>query len=74
MSPQQRSLFAHDPVEPTSWEHAVAADQWIARVVVNRPLNRPFDYLVPDPLREHLQPGMRVRVPFGGGNQLLVGY
>jgi len=73
---QQRRLFVSEPLvpEPKPWDHAAEADQWIARVVVNRPLETPFDYLVPDALRERLRPGHRVRVPFGGGNQRLVGY
>ena len=75
---QQRSLFAAEPQplipEPTPWDLAALADQWVARVVINRPLETTFDYLVPDALRERLQPGHRVRVPFGGGNQRLVGY
>ena len=74
--PKQRNLFAAEPLEPElkPWDRAAAADLWVARVVVNRPLETPFDYLVPDALREHLKPGMRVRVPFGGGHQRLVGY
>ena len=60
--------------EPTPWDLAALADQWVARVVINRPLETTFDYLVPDALREQLQPGERVRVPFGGGNQHLIGY
>jgi primosomal protein N' (replication factor Y) len=75
---QQRSLFAAEPMplipEPTPWDLAALADQWVARVVINRPLETTFDYLVPDALREQLQPGERVRVPFGGGNQHLIGY
>jgi primosomal protein N' (replication factor Y) len=73
---KQRNLFAAEPLEPElkPWDRAAAMDLWVARVVVNRPLETPFDYLVSDALREHLQPGMRVRVPFGGGQQRLVGY
>ena len=73
---KQRNLFAAEPLEPEvkPWDRAAAADLWVARVVVNRPLDTPFDYLVPDALRELLKPGMRVRVSFGGGQQRLVGY
>ena len=73
---KQRNLFAAEPLEPEvkPWDRAAAADLWVARVVVNRPLDTPFDYLVPDALRERLKPGMRVRVSFGGGQQRLVGY
>ena len=75
-APKQRNLFAAEPLEPElkPWDRAAAADLWVARVVVNRPLETPFDYLVSDALRERLKPGMRVRVPFGGGQQRLVGY
>lgn len=75
-APKQRNLFAAEPLEPElkPWDRAAAADLWVARVVINRPLETSFDYLVSDALREHLQPGMRVRVPFGGGQQRLVGY
>ena len=74
--PKQRNLFGVEPLVPElkPWDHAAAADLWVARIVVNRPLETPFDYLVPDALREHLKPGMRVRVPFGSGHQRLVGY
>jgi len=73
---QQRNLFASEPLEPElkPWDRAAAADLWVARVVFNRPLETPFDYLVSDALRERLKPGMRVRVPFGNGHQRLVGY
>ncbi|MGM0769410.1 MAG: primosomal protein N' [Pseudomonadota bacterium] len=33
------------------------------RIALNRPLRRLFDYLLPD--RLHLEPGQRVRIPFG---------
>jgi primosomal protein N' (replication factor Y) len=73
---KQRRLFAAEPLvlEPKPWDVAAALDLWVARVVVNRPLETPFDYLVPDPLRELLRPGMRVRVPFGQGQQRLIGH
>jgi primosomal protein N' (replication factor Y) len=35
----------------------------IARIALNRPLRRLFDYYIPDDLR--LVPGQRVRIPFG---------
>ena len=75
-APKQRNLFAAEPLQPElkPWDRAAAADLWIARVVVNRPLDTPFDYLVADALRDRLKPGMRVRVPFGHGQQQLVGY
>lgn len=37
----------------------------LVAVGVDAPLYRRFDYLLPNPLRQPLIPGMRVRVPFG---------
>jgi primosomal protein N' (replication factor Y) len=46
----------------------------VADIVLNRPLDTIFHYLVPDPLRTQMQPGQRVRVPFGRGDHLTIGY
>ncbi|WP_286801072.1 hypothetical protein, partial [Marinobacter sp. UBA2498] len=35
----------------------------IARIALNRPLRRLFDYIIPEGLE--LTPGQRVRIPFG---------
>jgi primosomal protein N' (replication factor Y) len=43
-----------------------------ARVVLPIPLDREFTYLVPEWLSARIQPGMRVRVPFGP--RFIVGY
>ena len=32
-------------------------------------IDKPYDYLVPDDLKETLRPGIRVIVPFGAGNR-----
>ncbi|HEX2808677.1 MAG TPA: primosome assembly protein PriA, partial [Kineosporiaceae bacterium] len=48
---------------------AAAALLPVARVVVDVPLphlDRPFDYLVPEPMSDAAQPGVRVRVRFAG--------
>ncbi|MFZ4397962.1 MAG: replication restart helicase PriA, partial [Kiritimatiellia bacterium] len=37
----------------------------IVKVAVDLALNREFDYLVPDSMRDAVQPGVRVAVPFG---------
>ncbi len=37
-------------------------------------LDRPFQYRVPDRLKNVLETGMCVEVPFGKGNKLLKGY
>ncbi len=46
----------------------------MADVVLNRPLDTIFHYIVPDQLRGLVQPGQRVRVPFGRGDTPTVGY
>ncbi|MEV0993780.1 primosomal protein N' [Nonomuraea sp. NPDC050202] len=46
-----------------------APENPVARVVVDSPLphlDRPFDYLVPEPMHETAEPGVRVRVRFAG--------
>ena len=37
-------------------------------------LDKVFQYRIPDEMLAHLQAGMQVRVPFGGGNRLRTGY
>jgi primosomal protein N' (replication factor Y) len=46
--------------------------QTVAKVALSAAtygIDRPYSYLVPDGLRGHLAPGMRVLVPFGAGNR-----
>jgi len=56
------------------WEEAAAADRLAAGVVINRPIETVFHYLVPEPLRSLIGPGRRVQVPFGGGNRSTIGF
>lgn len=70
MTKQQRGLFAIDP-EPARWE---LAEGLVAQVVFNRPLDTAYHYLVPESLQELIEPGQRVRVPFGRGDTLTMGY
>ena len=45
---------------------------WIVKVAVSAApysIDRPYDYLVPEALREAAVPGVRVMVPFGRGNR-----
>src|SRR5258708_8500663 len=56
------------------WELADQEDLVCAQLVFNRPVDTAFDYLVPDHLRGQLQPGQRVKAPFGRGDRLGVGY
>ncbi|WP_437229483.1 replication restart helicase PriA [Planctomicrobium sp. SH661] len=69
----QPALFDLPP-EPDSWELAAEQDRLVAQVVFNKPLDPVYQYWVPDHLREMVVPGQRVRVPFGRGDQLTMGY
>ncbi|RMG35311.1 MAG: primosomal protein N' [Planctomycetota bacterium] len=60
--------------EPAPWERTAREDVWIAEVVVDRPLDTVFHYRVPDPLRDLVGPGHRVRVPFGRGDRPVTGF
>src|SRR5271165_5537588 len=71
MSDQQRSLFDADP-EP--WEADDQAEQLVAGVVLASGPPQEFDYLVPDSLRDQVEPGRRVMVPLGKGNRQVQGY
>ncbi len=51
--------------------------EWYADVIVDishEKLDRPFQYRIPDRLKEKLETGACVTVPFGNGNKLLKGY
>ena len=67
----QQPLF---DIEPTPWELDAAHEQLVATVVFKGSVEKTFDYSVPAAVREKLEPGRRVRVPFGRGNRMLVGY
>ena len=69
---RQQNLF--EDAADLKWQRADLQDCLIAEVVVNRPLEKTFDYLVPDALRDMLQPGQRLKVPFGRGDQTLIGF
>ena len=45
-----------------------------ADIVFNRPLSESYSYLVPDALRGMIEPGQRVRAPFGRGDKLTTGF
>ena len=70
-SARQQNLFRPEdvPEAPTEWEKAAALDQIAAEVVFNRPLDTAFHYLIPDSLRGLLNPGQRVKAPFGRGDR-----
>lgn len=48
------------------------AEKCIAKIALSKAIyaiDKPYDYLVPDALEPQIRPGMRVLVPFGGGNR-----
>lgn len=74
MSRSRQSQLFSAADAPTDWELAAEGDRLVAQVVFNRPLESPYSYLVPEPLREVIQPGTRVRVPLGRGDTVTTGY
>ncbi|MBN1394152.1 MAG: primosomal protein N', partial [Pirellulales bacterium] len=71
MSAEQRQLFDSAP-EP--WESDDQSRHLIASVVLSAGPSKEFDYLVPDALREDVEIGRRVKIPFGRGDRLATGY
>ena len=69
---RQQNLF--EDAADLKWNEADLRDRLVAEVVFNRPMETGYHYLVPDPLREMLQPGQRVKVPLGRGNKLTIGF
>ncbi|MDZ7619180.1 MAG: primosomal protein N', partial [Patescibacteria group bacterium] len=69
--PHQQRLF---DTEPEPWELDAQASRLVATVVFPTGAKQPFDYAVPDRLRDSLEAGCRVEVPFGRGNRPQVGY
>ncbi len=72
--PKTREEMQLEASETLPWETAAAEDCLAAQVVVNRPIDKAFSYLIPDHLREEIQPGQRVRVPFGRGDRHTTGF
>lgn len=70
MDAAQQRLF--DDPELAPWEHD-SQRQWLARVVFAE-WDGYFDYRIPDRLRPDVEPGRRVRVPFGHSRRAMVGY
>ncbi|NOZ41273.1 MAG: primosomal protein N', partial [Planctomycetes bacterium] len=77
MSSQQQNLFDTAPLE---WEVDAREQRLVASVVLGGGAPGVYDYLVPsqfcdaDRLERLLEPGRRVRVPFGRGNRTAEGY
>jgi primosomal protein N' (replication factor Y) (superfamily II helicase) len=68
----QQNLFEIEPA--AAWEEDDARERLVASVIFPTGPDRPFDYLVPDELRDRVAGGMRVRAPLGRGNRTTVGY
>src|SRR5437867_4054612 len=67
-STEQSTLFPQlAPAPPVTGE-------LFAQVVFNRPLDRPFTYVVPDAMAATIAIGKRVLAPFGRGNKPAAGY
>ena len=71
MEKRQKSLF---DTAPEPWELDAAADRLVVTVVLPETPYGPYDYTVPESLRELVEPGRRVRVPLGRGNRNVIGY
>lgn len=56
------------------WERDEADDRLTAVVIFAEAPYGPFDYLVPEALRESIAAGKRVRVPLGRGDRPTMGY
>jgi len=69
--PRQQQLF---DTAPEPWELDAQDERLVATVVFAEGPDGEFDYLVPEPLRETLAVGCRVRVPLGRGNRHRDGY
>lgn len=60
--------------EPPPWELAVEDDVLIACVVFSEAPHGPYDYRIPDAVRDQLKAGMRVRVPLGNRRKPITGW
>jgi primosomal protein N' (replication factor Y) (superfamily II helicase) len=67
----QQQLF---DTRPAAWEEDDAREQLVASVIFPTGPDQPFDYAVPDALRDRIESGRRVRAPFGRGNRSVVGF
>src|SRR5438094_1253471 len=59
------ALPAADSAFPVATQPTMVDRPAIAEVIVPRHLNRSFTYAIPEQLRDHLQVGSRVLIPFG---------
>ncbi|MBS0209913.1 MAG: primosomal protein N' [Planctomycetes bacterium] len=68
---EQRQLFE---TEAPAWEADDAETARVCTVIFPTGPEKPFDYLVPETLRDAVEVGRRVRVPFGAGDRRIMGY
>ena len=68
---QQGAWFG---IEPELEEPGIGGGGPFAGVVFNKPVDQVFTYRIPERLAGRLEPGHRVRVPFGRGNTSTIGY
>ncbi len=68
---QQIELFE---TQPPPWELTHGQDVAIAQIVFSEAPHGPYDYEIPTEMREHIEPGMRVRVPLGHRKKLMPGW
>ena len=59
---------------PPPWELAAENDVAVAQVVFSEAPHGPYDYRIPDSMRDDLQPGMRVHVPLGRRKRPTIGW
>ncbi len=60
--------------QPPPWELAVEDDVAVASVVFSEAPYGPYDYRIPDSMRDDLKAGMRVRVPLGKRRKPIMGW
>jgi primosomal protein N' (replication factor Y) len=75
----QQTFFDEDPLPKSMavlppWELDDLKNRFLAKVVFPTGYGAVLDYLVPDELAGKIEPGMRVMVPLGKGNRLVLGY
>ncbi len=67
----QQQLFER---EVAPWEADAESEQLVATVVLPTGPAQEYDYAVPETLQGEVEPGRRLRVPFGHGNRAVVAY
>ena len=68
--PIQQDLFEYRP----AWVEDDVRHGTVATVVLPDGVDKPLDYLVPEPLVASVEPGRRVRVPLGKADRLRLAY